>query len=584
MKRRIIIAFLVVAIVPAALTIVAANWFARQELEGIRRHNAEAGLARLDANVVEVLAAMGSAAKNEAGSQRWLSMFLRKQELGAVFQAQLINELVDRTKQARWDFSAILDTTGVVLARGDFASGFGDTVDFRHIFAVRDITKPMAAATVPFLPVWGTGGLLGIAPITWQQKKLGYFLVGASFTAEHLRNWVGGWAIPAVIVDQRDILNMTEDVPERQFSEELLTQLYQGPKVASAYFAGRRYLVAREKLTDASTGKTPLMILLFFDSAPVDLAVEKLLYSLLGAGGLGVLLALVFGVLAARLLTRPLEDISQAARRISRGEWDADVISFSGGEAGRMADAFNRMIADLRRSRERLIQTERLATYRDAARKVAHEIKNPLSPIRVSAEDLLSSYKPDDPGFEPILRQAVKTITEETAAIKRFLDEFTSFARLPRPVFALVRVDELLAEAADAFPAEKKAGRVATRADGDLGITADSELLRQALVNLIKNGLEAAGPNGNVTVTAAKEDDGVTLTVEDTGPGFSDEVGKKLFTPFITTKPGGTGLGLVIVQGIVVDHGGTITAENRPEGGARVTIHLSAHPPVPKHD
>ena len=570
--------------VPAVLTIVAANWFARQELETIRRRDAEAGLARLDANVVEILVAMGSAAKNEAGNQRWPGMFLRKAELGGVFQAQLINQLVDRTKQAGWDFSAVLDTSGVVLARGDFPSGFGDTVDYHSIFGAREITRPMATGTMPFLPVWGTGGLLGIAPIIWQEKKLGYLLVGTSFTAVHLRNWVGGWAIPAMIIGPKDILNITEDVPKEIPSEELLTELYQGPKVASAYFAGRRYLVARERLTDTTTGKPQLMILLFFDSAPIDLAVEKFLYSLLGAAGLGLLLALVFGFLVARLLTRPLEDISEAAGRISRGEWDADVISFSGGEAGRMADAFNRMIADLRRSRERLIQTERLATYRDVARKIAHEIKNPLSPIRISAEDLLSAYKPNDPGFALVLKQAVKTITEETTAIKRFLDEFTSFARLPRPVFAGLRVSDLVTEAADAFPAEKKAGHINIQTAVDFEITGDIELLRQALVNLIKNALEATGPEGKVMINAAKEDGGATLTVEDTGPGFPEEVKKNLFTPFVTTKPGGTGLGLVIVQGIVTDHGGTIIAENRPEGGAQVIIHLPEKPPPVKQN
>jgi nitrogen fixation/metabolism regulation signal transduction histidine kinase len=318
---------------------------------------------------------------------------------------------------------------------------------------------------------------------------------------------------------------------------------------------------------------------LFFDSAPVDAATSKLFYSMLAAGGLGLLLAVLFGAMVARLLTKPMDDIVEAAGRISRGEWDADVISFSKGEAGRMAEAFNRMIYDLRRSRDRVIQTERVGAWREAARKVAHEIKNPLSPIQVSAEDLLSAYQPNDPHFEKVLRQSTRTISEEVAAIKRFVDEFASFARTPQPQFTQVRVDDLLDDAANAFPTERKQNRVTVAPSDRLTITGDPELLRQALVNLIKNGLEAGGPDGKVLLSADEDEETVQLIVDDTGPGVSAEMKERLFTPYATDKPGGTGLGLVIVQGIAADHGGTVTVGENPQGGARFTLHLAKNPP-----
>jgi len=582
-KKKIFFAFLVVAIVPAVVTIVAANIFARKELETIRERTATIGLARLDANIVADMAAMGSAAKNEAESEAFRRIFLRKRELGNFFQAQLIGELTNRTDQAQWEFSAIIDTNGVLLARGDFPSMFGDTIDYRTAFGSYSITKPMATATGPLMPVWGSGGIIGIAPITWQEKKLGYIIIGKNFSLDHLREWVGGWAIPSMIVASGQVLNQTQDVPADTLSAESFDEIYMGPNVSSVRLAGRRYLVGRMHLTRPGSGKPPVMILLFFDSAPTDLAVNKLLYSLLGASGLGLLLALIFGAWIARLLTRPLDDIVEASHRISRGDWDADVISFSGGEAGRMADAFNRMIADLRRSRDRVIQAERIGAWRDAARKVAHEIKNPLSPIRVSAEDLLSAYKPNDPAFEPVLKQSVKTISEEVNAIKRFIDEFSSFARTPRPAFAELDVGQLLDDAAALFPAEAKAGRVTAQTESGLKITGDVELLKQALVNLVKNGLEAA-PKAKVTVSAVADDDGIILTVDDNGPGFTAKMKDRLFTPFATDKPGGTGLGLVIVQGIVADHGGTISAGENPEGGARFTLHLPLTPPPPPGD
>jgi len=577
--KRIFFAFVVVAIVPAVITVLAANMFARQELEEVRRRNATAGLARLDANVVEDLADAGSAVKNEVTDPRWRRLFLQRWQLGSLFQAQLINQLVERSAQAGWDFSAIIDTAGVVLGRGDRPSAFGDTVDYRTVFGTYSITKPMACAVAPFFPVWGTGGLLGIAPITYGEKTLAFLLVGKPFTADNLRNWVGGWAIPAMIVASGQVLNMTLDVPEQQITPEMFAEIYSGPAVSSMYLAGRRFLIGRKQLSTPDSGREPVMMLLFFDSAPVDAATKKLFYSMLGAGGLGLLLALIFGGLTARLLTRPLDDIVEAANRISAGRWDADVISFSGGDAGRMADAFNRMIRDLRHSRDRLVQTERLGAWRDAARKVAHEIKNPLSPIQISAEDMLSAYNASDPDFEKTLRQSTATIFEEVAAIKRFVDEFASFARTPQPVVARFDVKDLLAEAAASFPTEKKAGRIAVDTTRSVALTGDAELLRQALVNVIKNGLEAGGPNGTIAVTVVEEDDYVQLVVDDTGPGISEEMKDKLFTPYATNKPGGTGLGLVIVQGIVADHGGSIAVRENPDGGARFVLQLAKNPP-----
>lgn len=583
MKKKIFVAFVLVAIVPAVITILAANMFARKELEEVRERNAKAGLARLDADIVVDLAAMGSAAKNEADNSRWRRLFLRRRQLGSVFQAQLIEQLGDRSNAAGWDFSAVIDTSGVVLARGDRPSSFGDTVDYRSVFATRSITRATAAAVPPFLPVWGTGGLLGIAPITHEEKTLAYLLVGKPFTADNLRGWVGGWAIPAMIVGSQQVLNQTLDVPEEQLSAEMFAEIYYGPAVSSVYLSGRRYLVGRKQLTAPESGKPPLMVMLFFDSAPVDAATAKLFYSMLAAGGLGLLLALLCGGLVARLLTRPMDDIIEAAGRISDGEWDADVISFSKGDAGRMADAFNRMIHDLRRSRDRLIQTERLGAWRDAARKVAHEIKNPLSPIQVSAEDLVSAYKPNDPNFEQVLRQSTKTISEEVAAIKRFVDEFASFARTPRPVFNRFDVKDLLVEAASAFPTENNQGRIAVDTTRSLTISGDRELLRQALVNVIKNGLEAGGPDGTITITVVDNDENVQIIVDDTGPGISAEMKDKLFRPYATDKPGGTGLGLVIVQGIAVDHGGTVMVRENPEHGARVIVQLPKNP-LPAED
>ncbi len=578
MKSKIFLAFIIVAVIPAAITIFAANMFASRELEEIFRHDARTGIARVDANIVADLKAVAEAAREESMDTRWRRLFLRRRQLGSVFRAQLINELTVQTKQGGWEFSAIIDTAGEVLARGDRPSSFGDTLDYRTAFGTYEVNKPMGSAVMPQLPVWGTGGLLGISPIRHEDRILGYLLVGRPFTAEHLREWVGGWAISSMIVGEGKILNLTEGIPEESIPREVYTELYTGPPVSSMHLDDRRYLIGRKQLTRPGSGKPELMILLFFDSTPVDAAIDKLLYSMLATGGVGLILAIIFAAWVARLLTKPLDDIIFASQRISAGDWDADVISFSTGEAGRMADAFNKMIRDLRTTRDRLVYTERLAAWRDAARKVAHEVKNPLSPIQIAAEDLRSAYQGDDPKFQQTLTEATKTILDEVSAIRRFVDEFAAFARTPKPTFEHIDSAELLRETGAAFPEASKERQLVIDTSQQIGFIGDTELLRRALVNLVKNGLEAGGPKTRVSVMDVDEDDWLEFIVDDTGPGISDEMKDQLFTPYATDKSAGTGLGLVIVQGIVADHGGTVSVRESPEGGARFVVRLPKDP------
>jgi len=241
---------------------------------------------------------------------------------------------------------------------------------------------------------------------------------------------------------------------------------------------------------------------------------------------------------------------------------------------GDLARTFNVMTAELRASRARLVQAERVAAWREMARRMAHEHKKPLFPIQLSLETLRRALDRGDTPPPLFLRETSDTVLDEVRSMNRVVDAFTEVGRLPRP--RLIPTD--LAEVVDHVLALYAARAEAVRLEKSLAslppVLADPDLLARALGNLVANAIEAMPEGGTLRVRTRLEGDGVAIDVEDTGRGLSAEAQAQLFVPYQTTKPGGTGLGLAIVQGIVSDHGGRVDVGSGPEGGARFTIVL----------
>jgi two-component system nitrogen regulation sensor histidine kinase NtrY len=215
-----------------------------------------------------------------------------------------------------------------------------------------------------------------------------------------------------------------------------------------------------------------------------------------------------------------------------------------------------------------LIQAQQLAAWSEAARRVAHEIKNPLTPIRLAAERLLRKHAEGDPQLGQALEDSVEIIVREVETMKRMVDEFSRFARMPRPQPAEVDMERLLEETLhlyrDLKPGVEVAGEVAPAARQ---ARLDGEQIKSALINLLDNAVEATAAPGQVEVRVAARDGHLEIQIADTGPGIPPEAKSKLFLPYFSTKGRGTGLGLAIVHRIVTDHHGTIRVDdNRPRG------------------
>jgi two-component system nitrogen regulation sensor histidine kinase NtrY len=301
--------------------------------------------------------------------------------------------------------------------------------------------------------------------------------------------------------------------------------------------------------------------------------------ALLVGGGV-ILLGLVLGWWVSARVTRPIEELAVGAREVAAGHWEARVEVHSRDEIGQLADAFNEMTRQLAEQRERLVQTERVAAWRELARRLAHELKNPLFPLQLTVENLQRAREQTAEQFDEIFFESTATLREELENLKSIVSRFSDFAKMPPPEFEPVDMNELVRSAVKLFePQLAPMGRPPITPELYLDENlphppADPILLRRALDNLILNSLDAMPAGGTLTVRTAHRQGAVRLEVTDTGQGLTPEECARLFTPYYTTKRHGTGLGLAIVQSVVSDHGGRIEVESAPGAGATFRIEL----------
>ncbi len=310
--------------------------------------------------------------------------------------------------------------------------------------------------------------------------------------------------------------------------------------------------------------------------------------------GLALSLAVLVLALAAALvlssrIARPVARLANGARRVAAGDLATEVLVPNHDEIGDLAQAFGAMTTELRTSRERLLQAERVAAWREMARRLAHELKNPIFPIQLSIETLRRVCDQEEDGtlpgndgrFRSLFLESSETILAELHSLRKIIDEFSQFARMPQPHVGPTDVNAVVERTLDLYRA--RAERIVLEvhlAPGMTPIAADGDLLGRALGNLVGNALDAMPEGGTLRIRTAAAGGSVTIDVEDTGPGLSEEQKTRLFTPYYTTKRGGTGLGLAIVQGIVSDHGGRVEVRSEPGVGTVFTLVLPANLPL----
>jgi nitrogen fixation/metabolism regulation signal transduction histidine kinase len=240
------------------------------------------------------------------------------------------------------------------------------------------------------------------------------------------------------------------------------------------------------------------------------------------------------------------------------------------------------MTEQLSEQRERLVQSERVAAWRELARRLAHELKNPLFPLQLTVENLVRARSRPQQEFDEVFSESTRTLSAEIGNLKSVIARFSDFSKMPKPQLEPVDLNAVLERVATFYAPVLKERHTAirwTKSSGPTVVSADRELLHRALSNLVLNAMDAMPDGGELTLGLERRDDFAVITVADSGQGMTTEERERLFTPYFTTKQHGTGLGLAIVQSIVSDHKGTIKVESAPGRGTTFLIELPLSQP-----
>ncbi|HEY6308990.1 MAG TPA: ATP-binding protein [Candidatus Angelobacter sp.] len=503
--------------------------------------------------------------------------------------ASHVNEAIGYASAQRLDFLDLIAPDGATISSAHWPARFG--------YKQRWFLEPGAPRPQPaFLrhvetPQGSVLALLCLRPVHTHGpdfyliggRRLDTTVLGSLFPAEGLR--VSIYSAPEQ--GPAEILGAASGVPSENLMPLIQKVMDQHGEASASIEWGPE--LQQEQIVHAIalpgySDRVPA-VLLVANSLERETALEKSVakVSLLIAG-VGVLLGIIGGGFVAARLSRPIKKLARAAAEIGQGNWDVRVEPGSQDEIGKLASAFNQMTQELITQRERLVQSERVAAWRELARRLAHELKNPLFPLQITVENLLRARENTPEQFDEVFRESTATLLEEVANLKTIIGRFSDFSRMPAPQLQAVDLDELIRGVVQLVQGQLARGpaRIETELQlGDLpAVSGDPVLLRRVVENLVLNAIDAMPQGGKLTFrTELDHANGLkhgsaVFELADTGQGLTPEECGRLFTPYYTTKQHGTGLGLAIVQSVVSDHGGQISVTSAKNQGTTFHIEL----------
>jgi two-component system nitrogen regulation sensor histidine kinase NtrY len=484
------------------------------------------------------------------------------------------------------DLLDVVAGDGTIISSAHWPARFG----YRHPWAVGSPSSPGAFLQAVELPQGTTLGLVAVRKVAAREGDL-YLAGGRQLDQTFLQSLVLPPGMRVLLyrnlepeVAQRQLIAASGDASQQAPLEPLISRVRQSGQESEETIEWPDGAETMDAIPLAGRDGRVLGVLLVGSSGrELAALVESIRWSGFAFGGLGMALGLAVSYLVASRVTRPVEQLASAAREVADGNWDVHLDDIrSTGEIAALASAFETMTGQLVDHRERLVQAERVAAWRELARRLAHELKNPLFPLRITLDNLRRA-KPLPPAeFDEVFEESVGTLTTGLANLNTVIGRFSDFSRMPAPELAEVPLNTIVEAAVTLFRAQLDApGTPAISLTLDLDaaagtIRADAEQLGRAIQNLLLNAIDAMPAGGTLTVRTRREGGAVRLEVADTGQGLTEEESRRLFTPYYTTKQHGTGLGLAIVQAVVADHSGRIWVESAPGRGATFHIELAA--------
>ena len=292
-----------------------------------------------------------------------------------------------------------------------------------------------------------------------------------------------------------------------------------------------------------------------------------------------LLIAILISFLLADEIIRPIVNLEEATRRITEGDFSFRLLTRTRDELSELVGSFNTMIAELDSSRNKLVQAEKISAWREIAQRLAHEIKNPLTPIKLSAQRLLKYSRSGQENLQGVLESAVNAITAEVENLNKLLDEFREFSRLPEPEMQEVDLESLLKEVISMYRNLSRKVDIEQKFFLEkINVRADPNQMKQVFANLLKNAVQAMPEGGRIDILTDLVQKGnnryVRMQFRDSGSGIPEEVRGEVFEPYFTTKKDGSGLGLAIAQRIVFDHNGSMWFESKEGSGTTFIVEL----------
>jgi len=508
---------------------------------------------------------------------------------GAPDYGAYLNEAKTLADNQQLDFLEFVDNQGTIISSAQWPAKFGYT---ETSFPAGSVPKE-AFLKREELPDGAALGVFAVTEVRVADKPL--FVIGgrrldrnflaslelpAGMRAMFYQNLEGGFS-PRLLIDSSGRTQSADPVTP------LIEEIRRQPREVTRLVHWSSNAADDETIDGIPlTGldQQLLGILLVADSRQPYVELRQHIRSAaLLSGSAGVLLAILLSGWAASRVTRPVEQLAQAARQVASGDWNAQVPVASSDELGELAESFNRMTQELMEQRERVVQAERVAAWRELARRLAHELKNPLFPLQLTVENLLRARQQSPEQFEEIFRESSSTLLAEIANLKTIISRFSEFSKMPQPHFQRVQVNDLVQNVARLFQAQLHAeerGSIECKlelAESMEPVAADPELLHRALSNLVLNAMDAMPQGGTLTLRTRQDGDRACMDVLDTGVGLTPEECERVFTPYYTSKTHGTGLGLAIVQSVISDHGGRISVRSEAGRGTAFMIELPCH-------
>jgi signal transduction histidine kinase len=542
----------------------------------------------------EVARRVEAIAKSEAATRMAVALNRAPADPGPYFEVAKAT-----AENSRLDFLEFVESDGTIISSAQWPARFGypegavgsfataaDQAAFLKQEELQDGTElglfAVRAARVGERPVYVIGGrrldkdfLSGLDSPSGMRALL-YQNRGDHFSADLLID-------PAASFDKTHSPEQLQPLVDavRKYGQEMTAVVAWTPDHAGDEMFHAIPLWGMGAGPDARKDRPLLAILLIGNSRRTYVELKRHIRSAaLLVGGGGIVLAILLSSWAAARVTRPVERLAHAAQEVAAGNWNVQVEVSGGDELGQLAESFNRMTTELLGQKERLVQAERVAAWRELARRLAHELKNPLFPLQLTMENLVRARQQSPEQFEEVFRESSRTLLAEISNLKGIIGRFSEFSRMPQPQLQPVKLNEVVRGVAQLFQAQLDApGRAKIKCEMELDphlkpVAADAELLHRAISNLVLNAMDAMPQGGTLTLRTRQEGGKVLIEVADTGAGMTPEERERIFTPYYTSKAQGTGLGLAIVQSVVSDHGGRVWVQGEQGRGTTFVIEL----------